>query len=172
MKKWLLLGTVTGLAFTSVWISSCHRVEAPVDKDTRFVLQTQVEARTREYMSMRFTNDTEGLYNISTPEYRKKVPFQKFLNDPMEITIGLRTYAIEGIDIDSATQATVWITEYLQMGGLPGLILRRDVPLVWWKVDQQWYLNRAELFTGDRKDPFSVCGSSAIPRDDDGVCGN
>jgi len=160
VKRLIPFASIIALFIIVLWISACSKPGMTVGDNKQLTQHKQVEQRLREFMNMRMANDVEALYNISNPEFKKRLTLAKFIEEPKEVTIGLRGYYLEAIVFESSKRATSYITEYKQMGGLAGLMLTRDIPFHWRWIDNEWYLDRDKDVNKSKKSPFEACGSS------------
>jgi hypothetical protein len=160
VKRLIPFASIIALFIIVLWISACSKPGMTVGDNKQLTQYKQVEQRLREFMDMRLANDVEALYNISNPEFKRRMTLVKFIEEPKEVTIGLRGYYLEAIVFESSKIAITYVTEYKQMGGLAGLMLTRDIPFHWRLIDNEWFLDRDKAVTKSNESPFEACGSS------------
>jgi hypothetical protein len=140
------------------------------DRQTRINNEKEIESRIYDYMSARKVNNLQKMYSFFTPSYKEKVSYKTFIDSPLEPTLGLLSFVIQGIFWKSETQVEVWITEYSKPSGIPTFLLNNNKQF-WMHVDKAWFLERE---TPDESRIQIKCGGgiNLSPSESESMCGN
>ncbi|MBN1295608.1 hypothetical protein JXA80_02430 [bacterium] len=114
-----------------------------------------VQERVYEYMSLRKSNDLQGIYETFTSEYRRAVTREEFKKLPLEATMSLLAYYITAIRMDG-DRATVHLIEWAIPSGIPTPRIEPNLVQTWVKQDGGWFMER--VVTTLEVD-FSACGT-------------
>jgi len=175
MKLSILALLTLVLVSTLFW--GCQTTGTPKSSQNAEIRdRNEIEQRVAEYITGRKTHDKKRIYAICSPAYKEKVSYSDFSELPIEPTIGMLVAYIQGIEMQSSKNATVWLSEYSKPVSIPTFLLNTGQKTEWVKVDDTWYLDRS------LPKPITLmptCGGTASPQtpqndsgQDDSVCGD
>ena len=152
---------VFGLISMTLFVVACNKAVMPIkeSREQHLAEMSKLEARVYDYLAARKTRDKYKIWQMFTPEYKKKLPFQYYTPSCDADSInGLRNYLVENISPITEGSVVVWTTEVIMPSGIPTTIIRPDIKTVWVKINDVWYLD-LEKSKALVDQPVSSCGA-------------
>lgn len=102
--------------------------------------KTALKERVHSFLASKGMKETETLYQMTSPRYRKTVTLEKFKKSRVLRSWNLISYFIEGVDIQG-DKGTVYLIEYAMSSGVPAPRVNAKGQQKWVLVENVWYLD-------------------------------